>query len=303
MKRILYITAFPPNECTGGQMFSKCAIQDLARSHRVDVWYFAYPGHACDVVVQGNVGDVRQWEAKRFSWLRYLWVYPIFSRRMNGRFLRELKRVALSYDILYFDFSQVALASLFVSHPCKIIRMHDVLCQKFDRTNSLVSKWIRKTEEQIVRSAKKVFVPSEKDVRLLLENYGVTAEYTHEYLKPFVIDEPVVPTNQVALYGYWKRPENADGLRWFLQRVIPLSNKKWHFVTIGGGMSESLRAEAEQAGVHCLGFVDDPLPELFKSAALVVPLFRGAGVKVKALDALSTGTYVVGTHVALEGLP
>lgn len=52
-----------------------------------------------------------------------------------------------------------------------------------------------------------------------------------------------------------------------------------------------------------MGFVDDSLDVLYKSSALIAPLFAGAGVKVKVIDAFTTGTPVIGTNIAFEGLP
>lgn len=52
-----------------------------------------------------------------------------------------------------------------------------------------------------------------------------------------------------------------------------------------------------------MGFVENPLDIIYKSAALIAPLFTGAGVKVKVIDAFTTGTPVIGTEIAFEGLP
>ena len=54
--------------------------------------------------------------------------------------------------------------------------------------------------------------------------------------------------------------------------------------------------------IEILGFVDDPVAEVAKTQALIAPLHKGAGVKVKVIDALSSGTVVIGTNVAFEGI-
>ena len=49
--------------------------------------------------------------------------------------------------------------------------------------------------------------------------------------------------------------------------------------------------------------MDNPLEILLAASAVIVPLFQGAGIKVKVIDAFSTGTPVIGTDLAFEGLP
>lgn len=54
--------------------------------------------------------------------------------------------------------------------------------------------------------------------------------------------------------------------------------------------------------IKIAGFVENPVAEIAKCQALVAPLHKGAGVKVKVIDALSSGTSVVGTDVTFEGI-
>lgn len=54
--------------------------------------------------------------------------------------------------------------------------------------------------------------------------------------------------------------------------------------------------------VSFIGFVENPILEIARCQALVAPLRRGAGVKVKVIDALSFGTKVIGTEIAFEGI-
>ena len=51
------------------------------------------------------------------------------------------------------------------------------------------------------------------------------------------------------------------------------------------------------------GWLLDPYVRIANAKALIAPLFQGAGVKVKVIEALACGTPVIGTSVALEGIP
>ena len=109
--------------------------------------------------------------------------------------------------------------------------------------------------------------------------------------------------NRFCFYGAWNRAENTECLEWFLHSVYPRITTDFHFVVIGGGMSEFLQGKLKSyKNFSYLGFVDDPVKEITQCQALIAPLHKGAGVKVKVIDALSSGTCVIGTKVAFEGI-
>ena len=304
MKTLLYLTAFPPCQKTGGQAFSVNAIKELSQKYEITLIFFSYPEHNCEFQPCENIKSVEKIQINKFDIFKHFWIHPIFTRRFNRSFLHHLQNMAQNYDIIYFDFSQVALYSLFINHPYKVLRMHDVLCQKFRRKNLLLAKWICKTEKKIVRSVEKVFVPSKKDAEIIEKNYGVKALFTNEYLKQIFFPAVLKQTNQYVFYGYWKRPENINGLIWFIENVIPLLKSEYTFLVIGGGLDSGLREKyLEQKKIKYIGFVDDPLSFIMQSSALIVPLFQGAGIKVKVIDSFTAGTPVIGTSLAFEGLP
>ena len=304
MKTLLYLTAFPPCQKTGGQAFSVNAVRELSQKYDITLMYFSYPGHECEIKAGGSIKSVQKLRVGRFDFVRRFWLHPIFTRRFNRTVLRRLRSVAANYDVIYFDFSQVALYSLYIKHPHKILRMHDVLCQKFSRKNALLAKWVCGTERKILSSVEKVFVPSQKDAAIVSETYGMNALYTNEYLKPVNFPPVLEQKNQFVFYGYWKRAENTEGLVWFIEKVLPLLHGSFDFAVMGGGLSSALQEKyLAPNGIRYLGFVDDPLLEIMQSAAVIVPLFQGAGIKVKVIDSFTAGTPVLGTELAFEGLP
>ena len=304
MKTLLYITAFPPNQKTGGQTFSLNAINELSQQYSIDLQYFSYPEHICEIKTGNNIESIKEIPIRKYDFIRTFWCHPIFTRRFNKSVLKQLQEIAGKYDILYFDFSQVAWYSLYIKHPCKILRMHDVLYQKFHRKNFLLEKWVTNTEKKVLNSFTKVFVPSKKDAELLSSVYGINAFYTNEYLKDVQFPAIVEQINQFIFYGYWKRPENTDGLIWFIEKVLPLIKENKRIVVIGGGLDPVIQQRyLNNNQIEYLGFVDKPLDIILKSSAVFVPLFQGAGIKVKVIDSFTVGTPVIGTELAFEGLP
>ena len=51
-----------------------------------------------------------------------------------------------------------------------------------------------------------------------------------------------------------------------------------------------------------MGFVENPYGYIAEAQGLIAPLFHGAGIKVKVVEALALGTPVLGSAVAWEGI-
>ena len=90
---------------------------------------------------------------------------------------------------------------------------------------------------------------------------------------------------------------------WFADKISKFIVSRIRYVVIGGGMDEKNKIKIESdRRFKVIGFVENPLNEIAKCQALIAPLRKGAGVKVKVVDALTTGTPVIGTKVAFEGI-
>lgn len=303
---ILFITAFPPNRRTAGQDYTRRLLDDLAgRGHSVSLVYASYPGHEAEL--DGRISVLSVIRPSLKNCLNHPQFHPFFTRRLDRTVLSLIQSSAPRFDMLYFDFSQVHLYSLFVSHPNKVLMCHDVIAQKFSRKGRVQLPWIKRTEKAVLASASSIFAFSRKDCDVIKAEYGVDSSAVHFYLKKERFDydsaNVTVRENTFCFYGAWNRAENAEGLVWFLKKVLPLVSSGIKFVVIGGGMSGRLKKRLSAvSAVECLGFVDEPLSEIARCQALVAPLFKGAGVKVKVIDALTSGTSVIGTDVAFEGI-
>lgn len=308
--RILFITAFPPNNKTAGQNYSMHLLEELSLDYEVDIICWKYKNHPINL--PANVNLLRAyspnsiWKSVLFSFSFLL--FPFFVRRLNLHALRIIKTIAQDYDWLYFDFGQVFLYSLFINHPRKIKMCHDVISQKFNRKKGafIYSWWVRCSEQRLMNQDDFIFCFSEKDKWLINTFYRKDS-----HVVPFYIDDNILNINiektlveqSFFFYGAWNRIENIEGLKWFVKNVLPLCSTTVHFKVIGGGLSDKLLSAIEKIpNMEYLGFLNNPYEVMVKCQALIAPLFNGAGVKVKVIESLALGTPVIGTNVAFEGI-
>lgn len=85
------------------------AIYEFKKDYIIDVLFFSYPDHKCEIVVGDNIASVKELAIKKTNFIKRFWIHPIFSRRFNKSILKEIQSIANDYNVLYFDFSQVAL--------------------------------------------------------------------------------------------------------------------------------------------------------------------------------------------------
>lgn len=302
--KILFITAFPPCEKTAGQDYTRRLILDLiSRGHRVDLIYAEFPNH--EVQLSDEVKILRTIHPSLGNCVKHFRYHPFFTKRFDIGSLKYIQSISSNYDMLYFDFSQVHIYSLYVKHPYKVLMAHDVICQKYARRSGRANvDFIKRTEGKVLYSAKEIYTFSDKDSEILKRNYGVVSIPVNFYLKTsrFSYEDEKI-TGSFCFYGAWNREENTEAILFFKNKVLPLVNKSLKFKVIGGGMDIELAKELQATGrFEILGFVDDPVKSISECQALIAPLHQGAGVKVKVVDALTSGTPVIGTDVTFEGL-
>lgn len=109
----------------------------------------------------------------------------------------------------------------------------------------------------------------------------------------------------VLVAGSFNWPPNDEGARAFLAEGWPRIRARVpdaRLRLVGKGMSDSLVAFAREAGAEPVGYVADIAAEYAAASALVVPLWAGAGMRVKIVEAMAARLPVVATSLAAEGL-
>ena len=187
------------------------------------------------------------------------------------------------------------------------------LVRAFDREAAEMAlaqaKHARRLEHRIVQSVDRVISVS-----------AVEAEFLRSIPAHCPIDvlEPVAPgvrittrsfterTGMVLVAG-WLAPypsPNSDGLEWFLDHVLPAVKEKlpWARLCVTGRRPHEQLLRQAGPSLRFLGHVEDLWTMYDEARVAVVPVRFGAGIKIKAIEALQHGVPVVTTTVGAEGI-
>lgn len=170
---------------------------------------------------------------------------------------------------------------------------------------------IRWWEEFFWRTCSRLVVMSEEDKTYLertakgIQNINVVANGVDvEYFQQTKKHLPKNPT--VLFVGTFKWLPNVEAVKFLVHEVWPkilqaLPNATLQIV--GSSPTEEIFAlEKQLSGIHVSGSVEDIRDAYAHSHVLVAPIFSGKGTRYKVLEAFATGTPVVATHLAVEGL-
>lgn len=310
-KKILFITAFTPNDRGAGVAYTNRLLIELSKTCQIDVVYFRYADEMPYMAPNVNVNVIREEVIGTYDKIKSLilmfGVFPLFTARYKKDVLSLLqKQVGTGqYDYVYFDFSQTFCYAKYINHPNKILMSHDVIAQKYSRMKPYLKPWAQFSERRLLKYGNVVFTFSEKDSELINQWYGVRAKATSFFLNPNVMNAyPTESSAYFVFFGSWGRIENSEALEWFIDNVYNKLPSIIQFKVIGGGnMPERIKDKIEKLpSIEFLGFIDNPYPIIANARAEIAPLHKGAGVKVKCIEALGCGTPIIGTEVAFEGI-
>jgi glycosyltransferase involved in cell wall biosynthesis len=326
LKRILvvaFVSPFPVNSGGARDMHSRMRVLRDAGFDIDLVVTSRWPVTAESVLALKEIAT-NVWVVKRKRRIRdLLSILPLQYTTRGG-----LLTVALSHK-----YSTVILESEFVAgildNPTlvadrAILRVHNDepgLYRALARDASSLSERLLFTLEgwKLTRYSKRVisrcdklwFISSEELLRFR-SRFAQTLAGKETALFPFIVNLESFRTLPLAsakvLYvGALHIPINQQGVIWYLENVHNrlLSEPGYEFVLAGqtnsGKIEPLLKHLRDAQKVRFAPDVED-LKELQESAAAFInPLRRGAGVKIKTIDAVVAGLPVVTTSVGAEG--
>ncbi len=161
-------------------------------------------------------------------------------------------------------------------------------------------------EARALSSCGTVSVTSAEESARLRAAYGRRADLTLPSCVPVPVGHVPRPRDRslVWLGSFAYRPNVVGLLRFLDEGWAPLRRAGYTMRLVGSGPVERVRKRLESyGGLTVLGYVADLRPELARAQVAVVPLWTGAGTKLKTVTLLAHSVPVFSTAVGAEGVP
>lgn len=94
-------------------------------------------------------------------------------------------------------------------------------------------------------------------------------------------------------------PMNVHGLMWFIEEVLPHVNIRLQIV--GKGMKALEPTLGKNQHIEIFSDVPDLEPYIEQADFMLLPIFRGSGMKIKTCESLMYGKNILGTTETFEG--
>ena len=222
---------------------------------------------------------------------------------------------AHNYDVIFIDrsvFGIIAKKLKKSRYKGRIITFfHNVEALYFDAKISkhipfrrVIIKSADHNDAYSCQYADKVIALNQRDDDLLFKRYQRHADHLipivfRDKFKPEHQSDALTNTKPECLFiGSYFAPNN-EGLLWFVRNVLP--HVEIGFKVVGKGMEKLKEEESVMQDIEVIGSVPDLTPYITQADIMILPIFKGSGMKVKTCESLMFGKNILGTDEAFEG--
>lgn len=248
------------------------------------------------------------------------------ERFVSQEFIAMISRLVQTelFDVIHIDSSFVAYM---VPHLRKItaipmvIRAHNIEYAITERlaknTKNLLKRWyygvltdrMKKFEQNILPQASGILAITPEDVERL-SALGYHGAYS---VMPAGVDTTMfaphkdieLDTKSVFYFGSLDWAPNIEAVHWFMLHVFPALRKQIPDIAfhIGGkNPGEDILRYDTIDGVSVHANVPSAPRFMNQFHIMVVPLLSGGGMRLKIVEAMSTGTIIISTRIGAEGI-
>ena len=239
-----------------------------------------------------------------------------FHYGLTHRKIADILKKATDFEIIYIDRSIFGImAKLLRKNGFKghiITLFHNYEYQYYqDRISwshplkAIIKRSVKNNEVSAVTYSDTIIALNERDSKLLLPQYGKKADF----LIPISLKNTYEPSVEIMQKSFDKPLlclflgsnfyANTEGLLWFVKEVLPFVDIRLQIV--GRGMEKIKPQLPDDNKMEVYGSVPNLKEFLENADVMIMPIFKGSGMKVKTCEAMMYGKYIIGTTETFEG--
>jgi glycosyltransferase involved in cell wall biosynthesis len=222
--------------------------------------------------------------------------------------------IASTLDVVNYLLDYLpGIPSVLIDHNCEF----SVLKRSTEFIHGKLSKWryelgwkkFAHWEAKICRLFDVVIMPTVEDKEKMLE---FAPDIKNITVIPNAADTSLFDpscwspeTGRLIYNGALTYDANLDAVNYFAEEIYPRiaqQMKGVQLVVTGRFDGVDTNQLTEDRGIKLSGYVEDIRTELYRSAACVIPLRKGGGMRLKIPEAMAAGVPVVSTSMGAEGL-
>lgn len=324
---ILFLTTILLTQnCNGGEVASQCFIDALENDgHDVTVAGYLRMGdsvsdrhHNCTIVDE-RYTETRKSKKALVSWYAQSMMRGVpysCAKYYSKTYINLTKKLLDSgkYQAVIVDHAQMGWIIDYIPQSYPVITIaHNVeylIYQEiFERSTNPIARFIysreaaliKNVENRLVNRAQQIWTLTTKDTERFsqivseskIRTFGIPPNAgemtTTERIKYF----------DIGLLGSWAWTANDEALRWFLSDIYPHLSPNLS-IHIAGKGADWLSNKYEN--IQYEGVVPNAQDFLSKAKVVAIPTLSGGGIQIKTLDAIGSGSLIVGTPIALRGI-
>lgn len=307
-KKVLYLATFDPTvsstgTTTRGKYFLKF-FSEVFETHLV----YMEDSHR-DGKDESLIGNLASIESISYSSLDYF----LFSRK----FYIAAKKVLDKYpiDFMFADFEKsgwyayllsqkYSIPYVYNSHNVEFLRYIDFAKRNLLRYPFVPYMYF--VEKKACKNALFTIAISEKDAGTFRrwasrEKVLVMPCTFDEFIFTPFYEEVKTSVPVVLMVGNYRNPGNREGAYLLHKKIMPTVLKKYP-ETIFRCIGRDFPDDIQHPSIEVLGFVDDLMDEYKKATLVIVPITIGGGIKIKTIEGLACGRFVISTPKGVEGI-
>ena len=240
----------------------------------------------------------------------YRHVYDFVAAPADTRIVMRLMR---EHNLTWIHTDQLATSLGISISEDTVLDADDLPSRRYASSIALDNSWGRKLldkrmewlwhrrEKRFVERFSVVCVCSEEDRSYLGSSPRIFALPNGYHPVETVPSLRVRPLKRFGFLGNLEHEPNADGLEWFIGFVWPLLAAELPDIQLRLVGAGTERLSEPSRGITGLGWIPDVEDEMGTWSAMIVPVRRGSGTRVKIAEAFARGCPVISTRYGAFG--